>query len=82
VLQMALREGPQGPSGVPEARYPALAEMTPQEKRKQKLKLALAGAGVLIAGGVVWAILNRKENRRESQTTLGIRGTKKLRARL
>ena len=79
VLQMALRQGPRGPSGIPERQYPALAELTPQEKRNQKLKLALTGAGLLIAGGVVWAILNRKEDRRESQTALGSGRPKNLR---
>ncbi len=82
VLQMALREGPRGARGKPEKSYPGRAELTPEEKRKQTLKLALTGTGVLIASGLVWALLNWKDHHRESQIARGSRRPKDLRARL
>jgi Fe-S oxidoreductase len=82
VLQMALHEGPGGRSGRAEARYPAVAELSPAEKRKQNLKLALVGAAVVVAGGLAWAALKRKEANRESQTALGERWAEDLGADL
>jgi hypothetical protein len=75
VLQMALHEGPRGQSGRAEKRYPAVAELTLNEKRKQSLKLALVGAALVVAGGLAWAALKRKEAKREGQTALGERWT-------
>jgi hypothetical protein len=76
VLQMALHEGPRGRAGRAEKRYPAVAELTPKEKRQQSLKLALVGAALVVAGGLAWAALKRKEANREGQATLGDRWAK------
>jgi FAD/FMN-containing dehydrogenase len=63
VIQMALREGPQGPSddGLPEERYEPLGKWEPSPSLAAYA--TVVGAGVLVGMGMVWA-LTRKSNRR------------------
>ena len=82
VLQMALREGPSGRSGPAEKRYPAVAALNAATEKKRSLKLALAGAALVVAGGLAWAALKRKETNREGQTAHGDRWAKNIRARV
>ncbi len=55
VLQMAMREGPTGPSGLPESGY------LPEPARSDRTAGMLAGAGAMLAvGAVAWELRNRR----------------------
>jgi FAD/FMN-containing dehydrogenase/NAD-dependent dihydropyrimidine dehydrogenase PreA subunit len=61
VIQMALREGPQGPSGeLPEGRYEPLGKWEPAPSLAAYA--TVVGAGVLVGMGLAW-VLNSKYKR-------------------